>query len=309
VDYQFQPKHAIVLSVRISWTDIGGRPDSGSDTPFDEVLSAKIAALVSSCGGSVVAKSENDFICVVDSLENAIEAVGVIGRQCCIKDIGRHVALRMGIYVNDSLPRSETEWAYCVASARQLGRIASSGQTLVCMYGKLVPERLERVLTPIDSAEWADGAAFSGARLFSVSWQDGVETSLVQFPARDCPVTRVTTLRLRWRNQQLVLGADSPEVTLGRGADIDIAVDSEFASRRHAYIRYENACFILADTSTNGTFVNLDDSVVFIHDDEIILRGQGWVSLGKRAPKSLGKVVYFSTEVGTPHSDGKYIGI
>nr|WP_280818833.1 FHA domain-containing protein [Thiorhodococcus minor] len=92
--------------------------------------------------------------------------------------------------------------------------------------------------------------------------------------------------------------ADSAELSLGRGADMDITIDSEFASRDHARIRPHGSTFVLADVSTNGTFVNLDDSVVFIHDDEVILRGQGWISLGKHASESMGKVLYFSSETG-----------
>jgi pSer/pThr/pTyr-binding forkhead associated (FHA) protein len=47
------------------------------------------------------------------------------------------------------------------------------------------------------------------------------------------------------------------EVTIGRGEENTLVVDSDQASRRHASIRPEAGGHLLADLgSTNGTFVN-----------------------------------------------------
>lgn len=288
--------NAVFMSIRISWTSIGGPPDTGTDVPLDVAITAKISNLVSGCGGTVVAKSEDDLICSQVSFEAAIATVRVINQQCAAEGVGDHIALRMGIHVNDGAPSSEVEWAYCVACARQLARIVSSGQTLVCTSSEDDTRPFEDFIDPVDLAEYTEDRPFPGARFFLVNWQDDVATSMVYYPSRESPVTRIKRLRLRWRHQQVIIDQDSDVILLGRGASMDISVESPFASRRHASLRYENACFILSDTSSNGTFVNLDDSVVYIHDDDIILRGQGWISLGRRPSKSLGKVVYFSSE-------------
>nr|WP_276611717.1 FHA domain-containing protein [Thiorhodococcus mannitoliphagus] len=206
----------------------------------------------------------------------------------------------MGIVVNDEPPDSPTESAEVIASVRRLASLASPGETLVRTLDALTSGDLKSRLTPVDTSEWDDAPEFADAYLFSVNWQDQVATRVVKVLTPDRQVTRVSKLRLRWRNRHLVLSPDSGELSLGRGADMDITIDSEFASRDHARIRCQGSAFILADVSTNGTYVNLDDSVVFIRDDEVILRGQGWISLGKHASESLGKVLYFSSETSAP---------
>ena len=66
---------------------------------------------------------------------------------------------------------------------------------------------------------------------------------------------------------QVIHAADRPlqdrtcpldgELTIGRGEENTLVVDSDQASRRHASIRPEGGGHLLADLgSTNGTFVN-----------------------------------------------------
>lgn len=296
VDESLGPMHPVFLSVHMGWTDIGGPPEAGLDGSFDEALASRVSALISGCGGTVIAKSGDEVLCVMPSLQPAIEAVPSIHQQCTEQEIGRHVALRIGIHASDEPPTTETEWAYCVSSARQLANLARSGQALVRLVAAAVPARVGESLTPVDAGDWVEGPQLAGARLFLLNWQDQVTTRMVHKQSRDRPITRVQRLRLRWRSRQMVIGVDSREISLGRGGDMDITVDSEFASRHHARIRPGSLGFILTDTSTNGTYINLDESIVFIHGDEIILRGQGWISLGRHASESLGKVVYFSSE-------------
>lgn len=109
-------------------------------------------------------------------------------------------------------------------------------------------------------------------------------------------ITRIGKLVLRWRDHQMVLNMDSKPIVMGRSNHIDISVDSDFASRKHAHLRVANSCFVLADCSRNGTYVNMNDNEVYIHDDELILRGSGCISMGRRAASARGKLVYFSTE-------------
>jgi hypothetical protein len=103
------------------------------------------------------------------------------------------------------------------------------------------------------------------------------------------------TLCLRWRKNTLTLEQDSPQLTLGRGEQTDIKIESELASRIHARLGFQQTNFILADQSTNGTFVQIDDAPeVFLHHDQIVLRGRGVISLGRRISSGRGKLIYFS---------------
>jgi hypothetical protein len=103
------------------------------------------------------------------------------------------------------------------------------------------------------------------------------------------------SLCLRWRKNTLTLDPDSPQLTLGRGEVTDIKIESDLASRIHARLGFQQTNFILTDQSTNGTFVQIDDAAeVFLHHEQIVLRGHGVISLGRRISSGRGKLIYFS---------------
>lgn len=103
------------------------------------------------------------------------------------------------------------------------------------------------------------------------------------------------SLCLRWRKNTITLERDGPQLTLGRGETTDIRIESELASRIHARLAFQETNFILTDQSTNGTFVQIDDAAeVFLRHEQIVLRGRGVISLGRRISSGRGKLIYFS---------------
>jgi hypothetical protein len=108
-------------------------------------------------------------------------------------------------------------------------------------------------------------------------------------------MTVAHNLCLRWRDAALTLTPESPSLTIGRSDQCDIPIDSELASRIHARLGFHETNFILADQSTNGTFVQIeDDEEVCLHHERIVLRGSGVISLGRRILGGRGKLIYFT---------------
>jgi len=102
-------------------------------------------------------------------------------------------------------------------------------------------------------------------------------------------------LCLRWRDHTMTLVPESPSLTMGRGERSDIQVDSDMASRAHARVSFQQTNFILTDQSTNGTYVQIDDGEeVYLHHEQIVLRGSGVISLGRRVCGGRGKLIYFT---------------
>lgn len=73
---------------------------------------------------------------------------------------------------------------------------------------------------------------------------------------------------------------DGP-VVIGRGADCQVPVASEHASRRHAQVRGQDGAFLLRDLgSKNGTMLNrrrIEGEVQLAEGDEIGVPGGAWV--------------------------------
>jgi adenylate cyclase len=89
-------------------------------------------------------------------------------------------------------------------------------------------------------------------------------------------------LKLKYRGEKLVLRSIMDALTIGRDRRCNLVVDDELASRNHCVIQRRHDHFVLADKSTNGTFVTVEgEDEVMLQRDELTLRKRGWISFGK----------------------------
>jgi hypothetical protein len=89
-------------------------------------------------------------------------------------------------------------------------------------------------------------------------------------------------LKLKYRGEKLVLREIMEALTIGRDRRCNLVVDDELASRNHCIIQRRRDHFVLADKSTNGTFVTVEgEDEVMLQRDELTLRKRGWISFGK----------------------------
>lgn len=87
-------------------------------------------------------------------------------------------------------------------------------------------------------------------------------------------------LVLTWQNRQFSVQRNE-HIVMGSAVHADVAVTGQYVSREHLQIYLKDHYFVVADTSTNGTFVQSEDQqVVFCKRREVRLWGQGWLSLG-----------------------------
>lgn len=70
------------------------------------------------------------------------------------------------------------------------------------------------------------------------------------------------TLNIKHGQTLFVIGPQRQRLTIGRHAAYDICIDHEAVSRLHAEILVRGDKFVLADRSTNGTFVHTKDGFV-----------------------------------------------
>lgn len=157
-----------------------------------------------------------------------------------------------------------------------------------------------QILLDADTAEGVDALhRLSIRRLYSVQLK-GVpeEISLCEIVWRaDEPVTFYpfdagsepsrAKLKLTYRGHKLVLRRIVEAVTIGRDPGCKLVIEDEHASRHHCTIQRRHNHFVLADKSTNGTFVQVEgEEEIMLQRDEFTLRKKGWISFGK--PRSSG---------------------
>ena len=89
-----------------------------------------------------------------------------------------------------------------------------------------------------------------------------------------------------YRGNKLVLRRIVEAVTIGRDPGCKVVIEDEHASRHHCTIQRRYNHFVLADKSTNGTFVQVEGEEDHAQRDEMTLRKKGWISFGQ--PRSSG---------------------
>ena len=121
--------------------------------------------------------------------------------------------------------------------------------------------------------------------LCEIVWRADEPATFYPFDAASEPSR--AKLKLRYRGNKLVLRRIIEAVTIGRDPGCKVVIEDEHASRHHCTIQRRHNHFVLADKSTNGTFVQVEgEEEVMLQRDELTLRKKGWISFGQ--PRSSG---------------------
>ncbi len=143
-------------------------------------------------------------------------------------------------------------------------------------------------------------AGFKGKQeqldIYIVIWEmDDMMSTRIGTPVFRKSPDNIDEMLLRYRDQELKVNKERRSVVLGRGDTCDLVVQNGFASRQHIRIELRFGKFVVADQSTNGTYVRFSDgNVVRLTREDMILRGSGSISLGQPYSESPAEVVEFS---------------
>ena len=110
--------------------------------------------------------------------------------------------------------------------------------------------------------------------------QSGSNLTVVEDRGTEPVRTRQDALTLRYRDDTIRI--EQGPFLIGRGSKSDLRVADSRVSRMHAVIERKRDAFMLTDSSTNGTYVQVgDEDVIFVHRDQLRLHGSGRLSLGR----------------------------
>ncbi|MBC2714096.1 MAG: adenylate/guanylate cyclase domain-containing protein [Desulfobacteraceae bacterium] len=107
-----------------------------------------------------------------------------------------------------------------------------------------------------------------------------------------------TKLDLIIGNQTIVIDNKRPSVTIGRMDYNDIVIDLYWVSRSHISIEYRKGIFMIADKSSNGTYIYPEtEDMKFIKKSEYPLSGKGCILLGMdKNSESHNEVIIYSVK-------------
>jgi adenylate cyclase len=123
------------------------------------------------------------------------------------------------------------------------------------------------------------------AMVCEVLWQGDGEANVTATLTKemlDAALAKVWMLKLSYGGNTFTVERGG-SMRLGRDKTNDVVVESSLASRLHALIYERDGHFVLADQSSNGTFLRNDGHMneITLRREEVMLGERGWIGLGR----------------------------
>lgn len=247
-------------------------------------------------GGRVVKSTGDGLMCAFINAEAAIHAGRVMHERIAAQQasggpaLGIHIGCHFGPVIESAgdIFGDSVNVAARVAGLAKVGQIITTEETI----GQIPPAMRDR-------ARSLDRVSVKGRStlltVYEVLWQ---ETSDLTMLGTRNEAEHVARLVLRHEGREVALGGAGPSaVTLGRDSSCDLVVADPRASRQHAKIEQRRDKFVLADHSSNGTWVRIaGEHEVVLRREELMLRANGRIAFGHRTSDPNALVVEFLCE-------------
>ncbi len=287
-----------IVDIAILFADIAGSTrlyEVLGDTVARQKVSGcinSIVAIVNQYNGKLIKTIGDEAMCTFETADSAFQAacymqdqmVEAAKTQLINADSQTHmpIAIRVGFHYGSAILEDKDVFGDAVNVAARLVALAKPEQIITT---RQTCESLNPLLA--SSTRFLGKVGVKGRveelEVFDVLWGESDDDLTQTASGPSQPVTLGGKLRLNCQgNPEIILSKDFPNITIGRGRNNNIIVDSQKASRLHAKIEYRHSKFILVDQSTNGTYVIPDgEKKIFIQHEEIILTKSGTIGLGE----------------------------
>lgn len=287
----------------ILFADVSGSTklfEQRGDVEARRIIAAVLDALSKICashGGKVIKTIGDEIMCTLPGALNGVMAASDMQKRVAhdINFVRDNLGIRIGLHHGETLVEDNDVYGDAVNTAARMASLAKREQivtTATTLKGltnagsirsrSLGRARVSGKLLPIE--------------IVDIIWQEDISNvTTVQRAIRiDDGGTTNVKLTLRYRGQVMELNESSPPFTIGRDVSNSLVIDAEWVSRTHAHIEYKKGYFVVADRSTNASYVKLgDDDELRLHRDEVHLRKSGAISLGQAIGLNQQDIVYF----------------
>ncbi len=287
----------------ILFADVSGSTrlfESRGDVEARRLIASVLDALSIICrqyGGKVIKTIGDEVMCTLptplDGLLAACDMQRKLSRD--VNFIKDNLAVRIGLHHGNALEENDDVFGDAVNVAARMTSLAKREQivttasTVAAATGRL-PEtrslgraRVSGKLLPIE--------------IVDVVWQEDTSgMTMVQSAIRlgDANAPVGARLTLRHRGKLVELTETSEPFMMGREAGNHLVVEADWVSRTHAQIEFRRGHFMIADRSTNATYVCIgQDPELRVHRDEIHLRQAGSISMGQAGAVNTHDLIHF----------------
>ena len=218
------------------------------------------------------------------SMQSAIEALPPVGTT--------KLGIRIGFHFGPVIQNESDVFGDTVNLASRLVEQAARSQIII---SRETSDLLGPVFRGFKRALYAihvKGKA-EEVGLCELIWRQADDVTMFT-AARPSADPKSLVLRLHYRGQEIVRRRESDSITMGRAADCDLVIATNRASRKHCTVERRQDKYVLADQSTNGTYVSAEGgSEILLRREEFRLGPHGWITLGQPRAETEEIIEYF----------------
>jgi adenylate cyclase len=260
-------------------------------TDMVEVTNRNTGVLVKTIGDEVMCRfgNANHAFTAASGIQEMLQ-----NRQADSNGIS--IQARIGLHTGQALIRDDGDvFGDAVNVAARVTAIARGGQIITT-------KDTVDALNPVFQADCRefDRISLKGRSIetliYEVIWEKADDvtrmSTMINFTNVKKPEKQI---QLKYLDKEVGMFPETSIISLGRGAQCDLVVNSTRVSRLHARIEFRRGKFVIIDQSTNGTFVKNSEGVeVYLRREELPLIGNGVISLGMKAGKENPHSIYYS---------------
>ena len=259
----------------------------------------RMSDIISQHHGRVVETIGDEIMCAFDTPDQALHAACAI--QVVLKNnVNYNLNVRVGFNHDVTNIDAGHPFGDPVNMAARMVNLAKAGQIIISeqAYRNLSPQcqshtrHFNRMLIK-GKQEPCD--------VYEVLWDR--DDSTIKFNNVDEEQYNrftTTTVRIAYKKMEKCIQLNDNRLTIGRGANCDIQVFTDVASRLHATIKTAQGKIIFSDESTNGSFVRTrpgnrasDDLDLYLHHQDWIMESSGTISLGEPISETSKHLIHF----------------
>ena len=254
---------------------------------------------VEAFNGRIVQQKGDELMVLFKAADEA--SLAAVEMQQRVADLppvsGVKLAIRVGISHGVRKEDEESLTGEAVRVAAYLAGLAKPGQILINTQAQSALSPTQQLSTR-DLGPAPTNGNFPAMQIFELVALDlpmpgaAVEGSP---DASKNDVLHGSRLRLRYGEELVILDKRTHVISMGRDGDCDIVIRDRRASRHHVFIEWrEGSKFVLADKSTNGTFVTLaGHPEMLLRKEECIIHGKGTICFAASASSPEADIVEF----------------
>ena len=241
-----------------------------------------LQVVIETHNGTVIKKIGDELMCRFESAEAAIASARV--SQTEIKNLQAleksPLSLRAGVHFGEVIEDEGDIFGDAVNVAARMAGIAKGGQiittadTVAGLSPGLASEVRQVDITRVKGKQ-------EKLAVYEVLWEQSAEVTRVATELLSRSIEKPTKLRLTVGDKVRELDSEAESISIGRDEACDLVVNTALASRRHAVCELRRGKFVIVDQGTNGTYVSMAGGEVYLRREELVLRGEGSISLGK----------------------------